>query len=70
VVPKGWQHYQFCSCYKPSPEHPTPTLELAELEMLSERDARRELSQICVLLRKQRIMNQTKMMLQASKFQD
>ena len=43
VVPVGFEHYSFCSCYKVNPEHPKPTLELANCEMLSEREARREL---------------------------
>ena len=32
IVPKGFEHYSFCSCYKPDPRHPKPTLELAEIE--------------------------------------
>jgi hypothetical protein len=43
VVPNGFKHYATCSCYKPDPNYPRPTLELAELEMISEREAREEL---------------------------
>ena len=32
IVPKGFEHYSFCSCYKPDPRYPRPTLELAEIE--------------------------------------
>jgi len=28
-------------CYQPDPKYPKPTLELAELDMLSEQEARR-----------------------------
>ena len=36
VVPKGFQHYSHCSCYGINEKHPKPTLELAEIEMMSE----------------------------------
>jgi hypothetical protein len=52
IVPKGFEHYSFCSCYKPNPNFPRPTLELAELEMLSESEARRELTNMCTILRR------------------
>jgi predicted RNA binding protein with dsRBD fold (UPF0201 family) len=48
---------------------PAPTLELAELEMLSEAEARSELARLATLVRKQRIMHRTKDMLTASRFQ-
>lgn len=70
IVPKGFEHYSFCSCYKPNPKHPQPTLELAELEMLSEAEARRELRDVCILLRKQRVLWMTRDMLRRSKLQD
>jgi hypothetical protein len=47
-----------------------PTLELAELEMLSEAEARRELRDVCILLRKQKVLWMTKDMLKRSKLQD
>jgi hypothetical protein len=52
VVPDGFEHYSFCTCYKVNPDHPQPTLELANAEMLTEREARRELQRMCTLLRK------------------
>ena len=36
VVPNGFQHYPHCVCYVPDPNKPKPTLELAEIDMLSE----------------------------------
>jgi len=36
VVPKGFTHYSHCSCYMPDERFPRPTLEMAELEMMSE----------------------------------
>lgn len=52
VVPKNFEHYSYCSCYQPDPRFPRPTMELAELEMLSEAEARHELSKLCTLVRK------------------
>ena len=52
VIPKDFRHYPHCSCYVPNPNHPWPTLELAELDMLSEQEARNELSKMCILVRK------------------
>lgn len=70
VLPPGFKHYSSCSCYEPNPEHPRPTLELAQMEMLSEREAREELCKMCDLNRKQRILFKTKEMLIRSKYQD
>ena len=52
VVPEGFKHYPHCICYQPDPKYPRPTLELAELDMLSEQEARRQLAQMCTLARK------------------
>ena len=52
VVPKNFKHYSYCSCYVPNPNYPRPTMELAEIEMLSEMEARSELARLCVLVRK------------------
>ena len=68
MVPKGFEHYSNCSCYVPNPNHPRPTLELAEYEMLSEKEARQELSKVCTLIRKQRILYRTKEMCMMTKF--
>ena len=51
VVPKGFEHYSHCVCYKPDDRFPRPTMELAELEMLSEAEARGELAKLCKLVR-------------------
>jgi hypothetical protein len=45
-------------------------MELAEIEMLSEREARNELARMCVLVRKQRILYRTKEMCMMNKYQD
>lgn len=50
VVPNGFKHYTYCTCYVPNPKYPRPTLELAELDMLSEHEARSELARMCVLV--------------------
>ena len=70
VVPKDWQHYATCSCYVADARFPAPTLELAELEMLSEAEARSELARLATLVRKQRIMHRTRDMLSASRYQN
>jgi hypothetical protein len=36
VLPANFKHYSHCSCYQPSPDAPKPSLEMAELEALSE----------------------------------
>jgi hypothetical protein len=70
VVPHGFKHYPTCSCYQPNPNYPRPTLELAEMEMLSEREAREELLKMGQLLRMQRVLYRTKEMLMKTKYQD
>jgi hypothetical protein len=47
VVPAGFVHYPQCTCYAPNPKQPWPTLELAELDMLSEQEARQQLKELC-----------------------
>lgn len=70
IIPANFKHYSHCQCYVPDPKYPRPTLELAELEIQSERDARHELARMCILIRKQRIFNKTKEMLMMNKYQD
>ena len=36
IVPQGFQHYTHCSCFQPSKRYPNYTMDLAEIEMLSE----------------------------------
>lgn len=36
VMPAGFQHYMHCSCYAPKPGMPKPTMEMAEIEQMSE----------------------------------
>ena len=43
VVPEGFKHYPQCSCYRPDERHPRPPMELAEIDILSEKEAREEL---------------------------
>ena len=62
VLPENFEHYPSCSCYQADPRFPKPTMELAKLEMLSERDARMQLSHMQDLLRKQRILFRTQKM--------
>jgi len=62
LVPKGFQHYPECSCYVADPRYPRPTLELAGLEVMSEREARDELARTSILVRKQRIAFRVKEM--------
>lgn len=52
IVPNGFKHYSNCSCYKPDDRFPKPTMELAELEMYSEAEARSELARLCTLVRR------------------
>ena len=70
LVPKGFNHYPSCSCYKPNPNFPRPTLEMAELEMLSESEARHELARLCTLVRTQRILYRTKEMCMQQRYQN
>lgn len=44
-------------------------MELAELDMLSEQEARNELSRMCILIRKQRLLYRTKEMCLMTKYQ-
>lgn len=68
VVPNGFKHYTYCTCYVPNPKYPRPTLELAELDMLSEHEARSELARMCVLVQKQRLLYRTKEMCLKTKY--
>ena len=63
VVPPGFQHYTHCSCFVPSKQYPNYTMDLAEIEMMSEREARYELARVCEVMRKQRLFWRTKEML-------
>ena len=51
-VPDGFKHYTFCNCYAPDERHPRPTMELAQIEMLGEAEARCELYHMCEVMRK------------------
>lgn len=65
VVPEGFKHYTYCSCYVPqNDKYPRVTAELAEIEMKSEQEARFELAQMVILVRKQRLLWRTKEMCQ------
>ncbi len=44
-------------------------MELAELDMLSEQEARSELTHMCILVRKQRLLYRTKEMCLMTKYQ-
>lgn len=68
IVPQGFKHYAHCPCYAPDPRYPWPTMELAEIEMLSEAEARHELAKLCTLVRKQRILYRTKEMCMMQKY--
>jgi len=70
VVPIGFKHYTYCMCYVPNPNYPRPTLELAELDMLSEHEARSELARMCILVQKQRLLYRTKEMCLMTKYQN
>ena len=52
VVPDGFVHYSHCSCFVPSKRYPNYSMELAELEMYSEQEARFELARACEVMRK------------------
>ena len=45
-------------------------MELAELDMLSEQEARNELSRMCIILRRQRLLYRTKEMCLMTKYQN
>lgn len=70
IIPQNFRHYPHCFCYVPNPKHPWPTMELAELDMLSEQEARNELSRMCILIRKQRLLYRTKEMCMMTKYQN
>ena len=36
VIPAGFTHYTYCSCYVPDGKKPHPTMKYAEMEMMSE----------------------------------
>lgn len=52
VVPANFQHYPECSCYQANPRYPKPTMELAGLDIMTEREARDELARTSILVRK------------------
>lgn len=68
IIPPGFTHYTHCSCYIPNPKKPHPTMHYAELEMMSEQEARFELAQCVDLMRKQRLFWRTKEMLMKQKY--
>ena len=70
LCPPGFQHYTHCSCYIPDKSKPHPTMHYAELEMLSEQEARFELAQCVDLMRKQRMFWRTKEMLMKQQYQN
>lgn len=70
IVPTGFQHYTHCSCFQPSKKYPNYTMQLAELEMYSEQEARFELARVCEVMRKQRLFWRTKEMLMKQKYQN
>ena len=70
IVPKDFAHFTTCTCYKPNPAYPVPTVELAKLETLSEAEARHELARMCAMINKQRLLWLTKDMTTRSKYQD
>ena len=70
LIPKGFNHYTHCSCYIPDPSKPHPTMHYAELEMISEQEARFELASCVDLMRKQRLFWRTKEMLMKQKYQN
>lgn len=71
IVKDGFKHYSYCSCYKPDNEKfPRMTQELAQIEMKSEQEARYELAEMVMLVRKQRLLWRTKEMCTKQKYQD
>jgi capsule polysaccharide modification protein KpsS len=70
VVPDKFTHYSNCYCYVPNPKYPRPTMELAELELLSEYEARQELASLCIAMRKQRILYRTKEVCLKNKYEE
>lgn len=68
VVPPGFDHYTHCSCFVPDRRYPNYTMEHAELEMMSEKEAREEMARVCEAMRKQRLFWRTKEMLMKQKF--
>ena len=70
VVPVGFEHKSHCICFKPSKRYPNYSLEHAELEMISEQEARFDLARACEVMRKQRLFWRTKEMLMKQKYQN
>jgi len=70
VLPAGFEHYMHCSCYAPKPGMPKPTMEMAEIEQMSELGCRRELAQMCEAMRKMRVFMRTKEMLTKQRYQN
>lgn len=68
VVPNNFQHYPECSCYVADPRYPKPTMELAGLDIMTEREARDELARTSILVRKQRIVFRVKEMFMMKKY--
>ena len=52
IVKEGFQHYSHCTCFVPSKKYPNYAMEHAELEMISEQEARFELARVCEVMRK------------------
>ena len=52
LVPPGFRHNTHCICYVPDPDRPNPTMKYAELEMMSQQQARLELAESIDLMRK------------------
>jgi len=70
VVPAGFKHMTYCDCYEPNHEYPLPSLQMAELEMMSEQEARMELAENIVAMQKLRVFYRTKQMFMKQEFQD
>ena len=68
LVPPGFEHNSHCICFKPDPNKPNPTMKYAELEMLSEKQAKLELAERIELMRKQRLFWRMKEMLMKEKY--
>lgn len=70
LVPPGFRHNAHCICYVPDPEKPNPTLKYAELDMMSQQQARLELAESLDLMRKQKMFWRMKEMLMKQKYQN
>ena len=70
LVPPGFVHNTHCICYVPDPKRPNPTMKYAEVEMMSQQQARKELAESLDLMRKQRLFWRMKEMLMKQKYQN